>query len=61
MKKNKKKLSTEQLSFILEISEKTIKKLILEDELPHEIVNRKPQFCWNMLITHFEQLEGGVA
>jgi len=54
-------INAEQLSLILNISEKTIKNLAKSKELPSVFVNRKPQFNWNDLISHFQVLEGGAA
>jgi hypothetical protein len=54
-------LNAEQLSLILNISEKTVKQLAKNKELPSIFVNRKPHFNWNDLINHFQVLEGGAA
>jgi len=60
-KQNLQILNAEQLSLILNISEKTIKKLAKEKEIPATFVNRRPQFNWNDIIDHFQILEGGAA
>ena len=60
-KLNAEKLSSAQLSLILNISEKTIKKLAKEKEIPATFVNRRPQFNWSDIINHFQILEGGAA
>jgi len=54
-------LNAEQLSLILNISEKTVKQLAKNKELPSVFVNRSPHFNWNDLISHFQVLEGGAA
>ena len=60
-KKNPQILNVEQMSLILNISEKTVKKLAKNNEIPCVFVNRRPQFEWDVIIKHFEQLEGGAA
>lgn len=60
MKKNE-NLSTEQVAFIFGISEKTVKLLAKDKEIPCEYVNRRPRFKMNALIKLFESLEGGAA
>lgn len=60
-KNNSRILNAEQMSLILNISEKTVKKLAKDKEIPCALINRKPQFEWEMLIKHFEKLEGGAA
>jgi hypothetical protein len=59
--KNKELLNAAQLALILDISEKTVKKLAKENQLPCEYVNRRPQFKMNVLFNFFKQLEGGAA
>jgi len=59
--KKKNDLSAGQVSLICGISEKTIKKLAKEGELPCVFVNRRPLFRLNVLIKHFERLERGAA
>jgi len=54
-------LNAEQLSLILNISEKTIKRLAKEKEIPATFVNRRPQFKLEDIINHFQLLEGGAA
>ena len=54
-------LNAAQLSLILDISEKTVKKLAKDKELPCEYWNRQPRFEMNVIIKHFERLEGGAA
>jgi len=61
MKKDAIPLNAEQLSLMLNISEFTVKKLAREKELPCEYVNRRPQFDLDIILQHFEQLEGGAA
>jgi hypothetical protein len=60
-KKNPLVLNAEQMSFILNISEQTIKKLAKEKEIPCTFVNRRPRFIWNALLERFHELEGGAA
>ncbi len=60
-KKNPQNLSAAEVSLILNISEKTVKKLAKNKELPCIFQNRRPHFNWNELINHFKVLEGGVA
>jgi ribosomal protein L16 Arg81 hydroxylase len=60
-KKNPLILNAEQMSFILNISEQTIKKLAKNSEIPCTFVNRRPQFNWNVLVKRFHELEGGAA
>jgi len=59
--KNEKLLNAEQLSLILNISEFTVKKLARTSELPCIFVNRRPQFILDLILKHFEKLEGGAA
>jgi len=54
-------LNAEQMSLLLNISEKTVKHLAKAGELPCAFVNRRPQFKWNDLVKHFQELEGGAA
>jgi len=54
-------LNAEQVSLILNISEKTVKKLAKDREIPCAFVNRRPQFDWHVLVNHFKELEGGAA
>ena len=61
MKKEKNLLNSEQLSLILNISEFTVKKLARARELPCIFVNRRPQFNLDVILKHFEKLEGGAA
>jgi len=61
MKNKKNLLTAEELSLILNISEFTVKKLARERELPCTFVNRRPQFSLDVIIKHFEKLEGGAA
>jgi hypothetical protein len=60
-KKNPLILNAEQLSLILNISEQTVEKLAKDREIPCTYVNRRPHFNWNMLVQHFQELEGGAA
>jgi len=60
-KKNPLILNAEQMSLILNISEKTVKKLAKDKEIPCTFENRRPQFNWNILVKHFKELEGGAA
>jgi len=59
--KKKDLLNAKQMSLVFEISEKTIKQLAKEKEIPCEYINRRPHFKINAIIKHFERLEGGVA
>ena len=59
--KEKEVLNTEQLALIFGISEKTVKRLAKDKEIPCEYVNRRPHFKMNQIIKHFERLEGGAA
>jgi len=60
--KNKKNLfNAEQLSLILNISEFTVKKLARERDLPCTFVNRRPLFDLDVILKHFDGLEGGAA
>jgi len=61
MNKKNHLLNAEQLSLILNISEFTVKKLARDGELPCVFVNRRPQFDMDVLIKHFQKLEGGAA
>lgn len=54
-------LNAEQMSLILNISEKTVKKLAKEKEIPSTFINRRPKFNWNEIVKHFQELEGGAA
>jgi hypothetical protein len=60
-KKNPLVLNAEQMSFILNISEQTVKKLAKEKEIPCIFINRRPQFNWNEMVKRFHELEGGAA
>jgi len=60
-KKNPLILNAEQMSIILNISKKTVKKLVKDREIPCTFINRRPQFEWNVLVKHFKELEGGAA
>jgi len=60
MKKND-SLSLEQFALIFGISEKTVKTLVEDKEIPCEYFNRRPRFKMNVLIKHFEKIEGGAA
>jgi len=60
-KQNPQILNAGQVSLILNISEKTVKQLAKEKELPCVFVNRRPHFNWNDLLIHFQELEGGAA
>ena len=59
--KKKEIINAAQLSLILDISEKTVKKLAKDRELPCEYRNRQPRFNMPAIIRHFERLEGGAA
>jgi len=61
MKNKKNLLTAEQLSLILNISEFTVKKLARAGELPCIFVNHRPQFNLDVILKHFEKLEGGAA
>jgi len=61
MKRKKILLTAEQLSLVLNISEFTVKKLARDGELPCMYVSRRPQFDIDVLIKHFQKLEGGAA
>ena len=61
MEKNTDILSAEQLSLILDVSIKTLKKLAMDNELPSEVVNRQLVFRFHALVQHFERLERGAA
>jgi len=54
-------LNAKQLSLILNISERTVKHLAKNKELPCIFKNRRPLFTWNELVNHFQKLEGGAA
>jgi len=60
-KKNPRILNAEQMSVILNISEKTVKKLAKDKEIPCTFVNRRPQFEWNEIVRYFQEIEGGAA
>jgi len=60
-KQNPQMLNAGQVSLILNISEKTVKQLAKNKDLPCVFVNRRPYFHWNDLINHFQALEGGAA
>jgi len=61
MKQNLKQqsLDAKQLSFILGISEFTVRKLAKAKELPCTYVNRQPRFEMKDLLDFFTCLEGG--
>jgi len=59
--KNPQILNAGQVSLILNISEKTVKKLAKEREIPCYFINRRPQFDWHVLVNHFRKLEEGAA
>jgi len=61
MKQNPKQqtLDVKQLSFILGISEFTVRKLAKGKELPCTYVNRQPKFEMADLLDFFTCLEGG--
>jgi len=61
MEKEKRPLTAEQLSLILNISEFTVKKLAKAGELPCKFINRRPQFDIDALLEHFQKLEEGAA
>jgi hypothetical protein len=61
MKNGSSLLTAEELSFILDISEFTIKKLAKQKELPCIYINRQPRFNFKALLKYFERLEGGAA
>jgi len=61
MKKKKEYLTACQLALILDISEKTVKLLVKNNELPCKYVNRRLQFNTDTILKHFEKLEGGAA
>jgi len=52
-------LDAKQLSFILGISEFTVRKLAKAKELPCTFVNRQPWFEMEKLLALFRGLEGG--
>jgi len=60
-KKNPLILNAEQMSLILNISEKTLKKLAKANEIPCAFVNRRLQFKLEEVIRRFQELEGGAA
>jgi hypothetical protein len=60
-KKKPQIINAVQLSFILNVSEQTIKKLAKHGEIPCAFVNRRPQFNLNEIINHFQKTEGGAA
>jgi hypothetical protein len=59
--KKKNTLTAGELSLILSVSEKTIKKLAKEKEIPCNYVNRRPVFNWTAVAKRFRKLEGGAA
>jgi len=61
MKRKKALFTAEQLSLVLNISEFTVKKLARDGELPCTYVNRRPLFDMDVLLKHFQKLEGGAA
>jgi hypothetical protein len=54
-------LNAEQMSLILNISEKTLKKLAKAKEIPCAFVNRRLQFKLEEVVRRFQELEGGAA
>ena len=52
-------LDVKQLSFILGISEFTVRKLAIARELPCTIVNKQPKFMLEELLAFFGRLERG--
>ena len=60
MEKKTDTLNVVQFSLIFEISEKTVKRLAKEGELPCEYKKNRLSFNKDELIKYFEQLEGGL-
>jgi hypothetical protein len=54
-------LTAEELSFILNISEFTIKKLAKTRQLPCKYIDSRPFFNPHKLLRYFQRLEGGAA
>ncbi|MDR1390720.1 MAG: helix-turn-helix domain-containing protein [Treponema sp.] len=61
MKRVVKLLTAEELSFVLNISEQTVKKLAATKQLPCTYKQRSLRFDFNKIVNHFRQLEGGTA
>ena len=62
MKNHEKELLyAEQISFIFNIDESTVKKLAKQGDLPCKFINRQPRFDLDVLFRHFELLEGEIA
>jgi hypothetical protein len=54
-------MSVEELSFVLNIAEKTVKALAKKAEIPSIKEKNKIYFDFNEVIKHFKELEGGAA
>jgi hypothetical protein len=61
MQEKEKTLTARQLSLVFQVSEKTIKKLAENGDLPCTYSKNKPEFKLNEIINRFRQLEGSAA
>jgi len=61
MKKKDDWLNKKELAIVFDIREETVKKLAKDGELPCKYVNQEPQFRFDVIVKHFEKIEGGVA
>ncbi|MDR2661842.1 MAG: helix-turn-helix domain-containing protein [Treponema sp.] len=61
MKRILKLLTAKELSLILNITERTVKKLAKTNQLPATYVNRRLHFDFNKVMARLRQLEGGAA
>jgi hypothetical protein len=61
MKTLPKLLTAGELSLILDVNLRTVKKLVKTNQLPVVYVNRRLHFDYNEVLAYFGRLEGGAA
>jgi len=61
MKTTPKRLTVNELSLVLNISEKTLKILHKTKQLPGVYIKRQLFFDFEKMLKHFQNLEGGAA
>jgi hypothetical protein len=61
MKRILKLLTAKELSLILNITERTVKKLAQTNQLPSTYVHRRLRFDFNKVMARLRRLEGGAA
>ena len=52
-------LNDKEVALILDVSLFTVKKLAKNEDIPCFYKNRRPYFYFDMVISHFQKIEGG--